>query len=155
MPTLVLLRHAKAEAQRADDHGRALSERGRVDATAVRDWLTGQGLVPDRAVASTSRRTRETWELIGSCPVVFDARVYEASAEDLREVIAETGSEVGVLVVVGHNPGIERLAWELDDSDGARAQTDRGLPTSAVAVFEVPDWELEGARLTALAAPRG
>lgn len=155
MPTLILLRHAKAEPQGADDHDRALSDRGRADAPAIREWLTGQGIVVDRAVVSTSRRTRETWDLAGTWPAVYDERVYEASTDDLREVIAETGADVGVLVIVGHNPGIERLTWELDASEDARAQTDRGLPTSAVVVFDVPDWELEGARLRAVAVPRG
>ncbi len=155
MPTLILVRHAKAEPQHADDHARTLTERGRADAAAVRDWLTDQGFVVDRAVVSTARRTRETWDLAGTWPAVYDDRVYEASTADLREVIAETGADVGVLVVVGHNPGIERLAWELDAGARARAQTDRGLPTSSVVVFDVPDWELEGARLRALAVPRG
>ncbi len=161
MPTLVLLRHAQAESNRADDHARALSGRGRADAVAVRQWLTDQGIVPDRAVVSSSRRTRETWELVGAaaddvaCAVTWDDRVYEASTEDLREVVAETDPEIGTLLLVGHNPSVERLAWELDDSEVAREQTDRGLPTSGVAVFEVAGWDLSEARLTAVAARRG
>jgi phosphohistidine phosphatase SixA len=70
-------------------------------------------------------------------------------------VIGETAAAVSTLVVVGHNPGIERLAWELDDGQDARELTDRGLPTSAVAVFEVPGWDLERAVLREVATPRG
>ena len=158
MATLVLLRHAKAEPHRADDHSRRLSDRGRADAAAVRGWLLDRGLTPDRVVVSTSARTRETWQLaqVAGAEPVYDDRVYDASTADLREVIGETPADVTTLVVVGHNPGIERLAWELDDGQDARDVTDRGLPTSAVAVFDVPAWDhLEGAALREVAAPRG
>lgn len=157
MATLVLLRHAKAEPLSTSDAARRLAPRGLADAGAVRDWWCERGLAPDRVVVSTAARTRQTWELagVGDAAPEYDERVYEAAVEDLREVIAETGPDVQVLVVVGHNPGIERLAWELDDSPEARAQTDPGMPTSGLAVFEVAGWDLTGAQLVELAAPRG
>ena len=147
MPTLILLRHSKAEPHRLDDHARELSERGRSDARAVRRWVAERDLRPDRAVVSTATRTRQTWELAGDLEPVLDDRVYEASTDALREVIAETPGEVDCLVVVGHNPGINELAWELERSVGE-------MPTSAVAVFDVADWELTDAVLRELAAPR-
>ena len=59
-------------------------------------------------------------------------------------------------MLVGHNPGMERLAWELDDSVRAREVTDRGLSTGAVAVFSVSGWaDLTDARLEEVAVPRG
>lgn len=157
MPTLVLLRHAKAEPHRSDDHSRVLAARGRADAAAVRPWLVANGLVPDRVVVSDAARARETWDLArpGGPDPLYDGRVYEASTADLREVIGETPDGVAVLVVVGHNPSVERLAWELDDSPGAREVTDRGLPTSALAVLEVDDWNLSGGVLREVAVPRG
>ncbi len=117
----------------------------------------GRGIVPDRIIVSTSARTRETWELAspGGGEVGYDDRVYEASSADLREVIGETPHRVLVLVLVGHNPGIERLVWELDDSPHARDLTNQGLPTSAIAVLTVDDWTLASAALQDLAAPRG
>lgn len=157
MPILILLRHSKAETQRADDHSRVLAPRGRVDAISVREWLVDKGIVPDRVVVSTAARTCETWELAspGDGEVVYDERVYEASVDDLREVIRETADDVRVLLLVGHNPSVERLAWELDDSATARESTDRGMPTSALAVLSVDDWDLSGAVLQELVTPRG
>lgn len=155
---LVLLRHAKAEPLQTIDHDRRLSERGRADAAAVREWLRAKGIRPDRVVVSTSARTRETWSLAdpGGPEPVFDDRVYEASTDDLREVLAETSGDVTTLVVVGHNPGVEQLAWQLDDSDDARGVTNSGLSTSAVAVFAVSSWEdLSTAVLQEVAVPRG
>lgn len=158
MPTLVLLRHSKAAPHATDDHARHLADRGRADATAVRQWLEDKGIRPDRVVVSTAVRTRETWQLAspGGADAVYDARLYDAAPEDLLEVIGETPGDVQTLVLVGHNPGVERLAWQLDDSVGARDVTNCGLSTSAVAVFAVTSWaDLTGAELQEVAVPRG
>jgi phosphohistidine phosphatase len=155
MPTLVLLRHAKTEPQGTDDsrsdHSRRLTPQGRADAELVRRWLADQGLVPGRVVVSTAVRARETWELasVGDVPAEHDERLYEATPADLREVVAETGADVTTLVLVGHNPTFERLAWELDDSDSARERTNSGMGTCGVAVFELDDWDAEDGRLVA------
>lgn len=143
MPTLVLLRHAKTEPQRTDDHSRRLTDRGRADATEVRRWLESQGIRPDRVVVSTAARARQTWELasVGDVAPEHDERVYAASADDLRALVGETAPEVATLVVVGHNPAVERLAWELDDSASARERTDAGMQACGAAVFELPSWD--------------
>jgi phosphohistidine phosphatase SixA len=96
------------------------------------------------AVVSTAARARETWQLAdpGGVEVVLEDRVYEASVADLREVLAEQSADC--VVLVGHNPSIERLAWELEDND----DTNRGMRTCGIAVFEVADWTLAGARMT-------
>lgn len=157
VPTLVLLRHSQAADGRPDheDHERPLTAAGLRDAAAVGQWLREQGIAPDRALVSTALRTRQTWAAVGGGEPVLDARVYDATTDDLRELVAGTGPATEVLAVCGHNPALEQLAWDLDDGVGARDQTGRGLPTSGVAVFAVDDWQLGRARLTALAAPRG
>jgi phosphohistidine phosphatase len=143
VPRLILLRHAKAEQHRTDDHSRVLAERGRVDASATRPVLAE--LAPELAVVSTAARTRETWALAdpGGVPVVLDDRVYEASVADLREVLGEL--TVGCAVLVGHNPAVEQLAYALDPTD----QTVKGMRTCGLAGFEVSGWDLAEARLTA------
>jgi phosphohistidine phosphatase len=156
MPLLVLLRHADAEPHRPDDRGRRLSAQGRLDAAAAGAWLRAQGIEPDRAVVSPALRALETWQLAGGVPEpVPEERVYNASGEQLQEVLTETPATTQVLVLVGHNPGLEWLAWELDDRPEARELTDRGLPTAALAVLEVDGWPLSAARLRELVVPRG
>jgi phosphohistidine phosphatase len=81
-----------------------------------------------------------------------DERLYEASVEDLRGVVAETDPSVGTLVLVGHNPAFERFAWELDDSPSARERTDRGMRTAGVAVFSLPSWTAGSGGLVAFEA---
>ena len=153
MPTLVLVRHSKAEPHRPDDHSRELAPRGRADAAEVREWLQRKGIDPSYVVVSTATRARQTWECcaVGSAPVGYDDRVYEASVQDLLEVLRESPAEAGTVVLVGHNPSVEQLAWRLDGSDAARDQTNQGLRTSGVAVFEVAAWkDLSEGRLVAL-----
>ena len=107
--------------------------------------------MPDSIVVSDAVRTRETWQLAdpGSEPARFERQVYEATADDLRAVIGQTAAEVEVLAVVGHNPTVERLAWELDPTHAT------GMSPCAVAVFHVADWSLTEATLQATAVPRG
>jgi phosphohistidine phosphatase len=105
-------------------------------------------------VVSSSARTVETWELagVGSAVPEVDERVYEASVDDLRAVVAETDPSVGTLVLVGHNPAFERFAWELDDSPAARERTDRGMGTGGVAVLELETWSSATGRQLAFEA---
>jgi phosphohistidine phosphatase len=153
--TLVLIRHSKAEPHGTDDAARILTPRGQSDATAINRWLREERIVPDRVVVSPARRTRETWALAGIVPPVYDDRLYEASEEDLRQVVRDTEPGVETLVLVGHNPSIEQLAWALDDSPAAREIVDRGLPTSTVVVVDVIDWDLARTAVRKVATPRG
>lgn len=86
---------------------------------------------------------------MGTVGAEYDDRIYEASVADLREVVAETAPDVATLVLVGHNPSLERLAWELDANDQARDTTNRGLSTSGVAVFELDSWTASQGQLIA------
>ena len=55
--------------------------------------------------------------------------LYDAGPDDLLEMVREADDSTVVLVVVGHNPTIERLqAWLSED--------DRGFPTGATAIVE-------------------
>ena len=151
MATLVLIRHAKAVPHRPADKGRELADRGREQCARVREWLTERQVAPDRVVVSSATRTRETWELcsVGTVPPEYDDRVYGADVADLREVIEQTPAQVSTLVLVGHNPTFEDLAYELDDSAPARDRTNQGMPTAGVAIFELDSWQAPRGRLTA------
>src|SRR5215204_4151161 len=160
---LVLIRHAKS-GEGAVDRDRPLAERGVAEAPAVGRWLAERGIAPDRVVVSPARRARRTWELAAAeldpaAEPVLDDRVYRNTVEDLLEIVRETPAEVTTLAIVGHNPGIQDLALELDDGRGDdtdRRELRTKYPTSGVAVFDVGDsWaEVRSATLTSFAAPR-
>jgi phosphohistidine phosphatase len=141
---LLLLRHAKAVASRpgmsdASDHGRPLSERGRLDAAAMGRKLRSLGLVPALALVSTALRTRETFDLLGpfegDAPrqILSDA-LYLAEPRALLDVVQEEGDTAESVMLVGHNPGLHELALTLA---GGNPVLEQGFPTCSLAVFKV------------------
>ena len=137
MHELILLRHAHAEssAPGQPDLDRPLSAEGHAEAEAAGRWLAGRGLVPDRVLCSPSRRTRETLELVleqvGYADQRLEDDIYEASPGTLATLV-DRHREVERLLVVGHNPGLERLAALLHSGQSGDY---RGMPPAAIAVL--------------------
>lgn len=144
MLTLLLLRHAKAEpgSFSVADIDRPLAKRGHSDAPRMGAWLAAHGLVPDYAVCSSSRRTRETLQLVEPAfgvkvETVFERAIYEATATRLLTVTRRTPARVRRLMLVGHNPGLEDLAKDLiGTADRVAAEhLEIRYPTSGLAVL--------------------
>lgn len=144
MRRLILLRHTKSDwpAGRVD-RDRPLAIRGRRAAPLMGRFLIDRGYVPDRVVVSPAVRTVETWALASAGLARLpgaeqDGRIYEAPAWMLANVIRETDEDVGTLLLVGHNPGIETLAEELiaHGSRDQRQRLSRKYPTGGLAVID-------------------
>lgn len=155
MKRLLLLRHAKAVAgsPHANDNSRALNERGRADAPRMGSEMQHRRYLPDLVLCSTALRTKETLqhvmpELDGSPAVRFLDELYLASAKTISDIVRKNGDDYPVVLVVGHNPGLEDCALALSrkpQSDQERICANalaEKFPTCALAVldFEVPNW---------------
>ncbi|MES9536925.1 MULTISPECIES: histidine phosphatase family protein [unclassified Actinomadura] len=138
MPTLIVLRHAKAEAGFGKpDIDRALTDRGRRDATATGEWLRAGGLAPDRVLCSPAVRTRETLARLAlDAEAGFEPGIYDNDPEGLLALIRETPDESERLLLVGHNPSVHQLVHDLT------GQAPDAFPTCALAVIDLPsgDW---------------
>ena len=140
MRELILLRHAHAEpaAPGQPDLDRALSPEGLAEADAAGRWLAEHGLVPDCVLCSPSRRTRETLEavlgVLGYVDQRLEDKVYDATPGTLAE-LADAHRDVGRLMIVGHNPGIERLAALMHSGQSGDY---RGMPPGGIAVLTLP-----------------
>jgi phosphohistidine phosphatase len=137
MPTLIVLRHAKAVTEFGlADFDRPLSGRGRRDAGAAGEFLSGAGLVPDLVRCSPARRTRETFHRLAvAAEVGFEQSIYDNDVGSLFELLGQTDAEVGTLLLIGHNPSLHHLVHDLT-GDGGDA-----FPTCALAVIEIDgDW---------------
>ncbi|TXH77911.1 MAG: histidine phosphatase family protein [Lysobacteraceae bacterium] len=154
MRTLILLRHAHAEPAGSGqaDVDRALSAEGLAEAEAAGRWLSEQGLVPDRVLCSPARRTRETLEAvlgnIGYVEQRLVEQIYEATPGALASLVDEH-REAERLLLVGHNPGLERLVALMHSGQSGEY---RGMPPGSIAVLDFPtDAAVEPgvARLTA------
>jgi len=148
MKTLTLLRHAKSgwDDPSLTDFERPLNARGREAARAMGGEMRALGLAFDRVVASPAARVTETLdglaESYGPLDPVYDERVYLASAETLLALVRATGDSCASLLVVGHNPGMERLALLLSSPGPLREEIAAKYPTGALAeiAFPVDHW---------------
>ena len=141
MRELILLRHAHAEPPDAGqaDLDRPLSPEGLAEAEAAGRWLAEQGLVPDCVLCSPARRTRETLEavlgIVGYVEQRLEDSVYEATSGTLA-ALADAHRECDRVLLVGHNPGMERLAALLHSGQSGEY---RGMPPGSVAVLAFND----------------
>lgn len=114
--------------------------------------MRGEELQPDHVLCSTAVRTRETLELLGDAipphtPVEFLDGLYHASVDTLVAHIREVPSYTRLLLVVGHNPGLHQLIWDLPAPGSmppeVRTRLRQKLPTGSLAHFRLPDssWE--------------
>ncbi|MQA77186.1 MAG: histidine phosphatase family protein [Streptosporangiales bacterium] len=164
---LVVFRHAKsARPTDIDDHDRPLAPRGERDASAAGRWLDAAGWTPDTVLCSTAVRARHTWRgaadvLSATPPVTYERRLYLADVPTLVDLVRATPDDVGTLVLVGHNPGLEDLVVTLAGGavGDAGERVEAKFPTSAIAVLTVPGaWSALGPRVATLvevAVPRG
>lgn len=143
MKTLLILRHAKSSKDdpSLDDHARPLNDRGNRDAPRMGRLLRELDLVPDRVVSSTAVRARTTAEAAAKASgyegkVELESSLYLASPEEYLEVLRGLPKKAERVLVVGHNPGLERLLDVL-------ARKREELPTAALARVTLPidDWK--------------
>ncbi len=153
MTRLVLLRHAKSDWDGDEaDIERPLAPRGRRQAPEAGRWLAANLPVIDLAVVSPAVRAAQTWQLVAaeltSPPrSLTDDRVYAASVQELLTVVRDLPAEATTVVLVGHNPGLEDLVRLLTGQLTP-------MPTSAIAVLDVPSPWADAARATLTAAGR-
>lgn len=147
MLSLLLFRHAKADSPAAlTDHERPLSIVGQKQARHMGRLIQTQSLEPDHTVISSARRTRETWAEARDtgnlhCTTSAEPRIYEASVEDLLDVISKQSPAHRRLMLIGHNPGMERLTTWLTGSGDADALANRqkkGFTVGSLAVITLP-----------------
>lgn len=160
MKTLFLFRHADAASRHdyATDHERPLTERGRQNARAMGRFLAAIDQVPDRTVASTATRARQTlaqtrtgggWSVRAQASDVL----YEASARDVLAVVQETAAEADALLLVGHNPTFTDVVIRLIGGGNVRMATGT-IARIDLTVDAWADVQFERGRLRWLIGPK-
>ncbi len=154
MLRLILLRHAKAVSLAAGgDRARPLAPRGRDDAKVVGRYLAREKLLPDLAIVSDARRTRETLDLVlGEIGKPIDAivekRLYNCEIDTLLTLAREAPAQARTVLLVGHNPAIAEFTLTMAGR-GDHAPLYRlaaKYPTASLAVldFDASDWSSLG-----------
>jgi len=109
---LVLWRHAEAETGEPDE-GRKLTAKGEKQARRMAEWLHNR--LPDsaRIYASPARRAQQTAAPLADVAhrkiKTLEALAPGATADEVLEAIGWNGGK-GVLVVIGHQPTLGRVA---------------------------------------------
>lgn len=147
MRQLILMRHAKTEVHNsAGDHARNLTKRGLRDCVLITQELVRRNLVPDIALVSDATRTSQTAAAMkkqlqdephGTLKIQLEAGLYLAAPDSIMQKIWTVPDPVQKLIIIGHNPGLHELAYELagHGSDTLKQQLASNFPTSAVAVL--------------------
>lgn len=107
--------------------------------------IRSHGLQWDRVVASPAVRCAETLELAAkaagiSFPVNWDRRIYLASSATLADLLREVEGDPASVLMVGHNPGLEDLIFDLVPDDGSsplRDVVEIKFPTATYSVIEL------------------
>ena len=141
---LLIMRHGKANWEmEIDDLQRPMTERGIEEAKNIGHWLNDQPLHPDIIISSTASRalatSKQVAEAMSISNVTQDARIYNASIEQLLVVLSDIPAEYKRPMIVGHNPGFENLLLHLAEV-GENFYKDGSLfTTGTVAILDMPD----------------
>ena len=138
MKTLLVLRHAKSSWSdpALDDHERPLNKRGRRDAPRMGELVRQCELIPDVVLSSDAVRARLTAEAVAEAAryagdILLDPHLYMAGPADILSLLATLRDTAETVMIVGHNPGLEKLVEQLT---GER----HDLPTAALAQIGLP-----------------
>ncbi len=147
MKTLGLFRHAKSDWHdpRARDFDRPLNSRGVKGAVLMGRHIRNYNERWDRIVASPAIRVAETIELAAEAAgrnlqINWDRRIYLASSATLIDLLRDQPDSVASALMVGHNPGLEDLIFDLVPDDGTsplRDVVEEKFPTASYAVLEL------------------
>lgn len=142
MKTLLLLRHAKASWKDATlpDFERPLNGRGLKAAPLIGRFLRRQKIKPDIILSSPAERARQTAKLVMEAARLvaelrYDERIYEASAAHLLEIVSQIEESAKIVLLVGHNPGMEELLTRL-----TRSPQNMATATLAKLNLEIEKW---------------
>jgi phosphohistidine phosphatase len=150
---LLILRHAKSSWNNAHlaDFDRPLAPRGQRAAEAVAAHVAALDPPPALVLCSTARRAQETIEplrdrLPAGIEVQLEDELYGAAATEILARLRQVPDDVGSVMVVGHNPGLEDLVRGLGRAGdaGLIARVHTKFPTAALATlaFDGPWTEL-------------
>ena len=169
MKALLLLRHAKSDwgDPSLSDFDRPLAKRGRKAAPRMGRIMAEAGWQPDLVFCSAACRAHQTWkrvakEIDDTAELRLLRGLYLASPVQILRQVRRAPDGTACLLVIGHNPGLERLALRLAGAGSSAeplARLAAKFPTAALARFEVDldgwrELDFGSAKLTHFHCPR-
>ena len=135
---IILWRHADAE-DGADDMARRLTSKGQAQAAAMAKWLRRHLPAEYTLLASPALRAQQT---AAALHAAIRTEPHLAPGASLKQILELCEKHRGLLIVVGHQPGLGRAAAQLL----AHARADWHVDKGAL-------WWIDGERLRAVVSP--
>lgn len=151
MKTVLALRHAKSSWDDLSlaDFDRPLNRRGQAAAPVMGRYLRQAGYRPDVVLCSPALRARQTLALVQTTfpelpAPIFEPKLYNARKSTLFDCLCALAEPAEQVLMIAHNPGLERLAVALvgAGSAAARKRLAAKFPTGGLAVlrFDQARW---------------
>jgi len=146
--TVTLLRHLKSDWDDPSlaDFDRPLAPRGKASGLLIAPALSMRCPKPDLILCSPARRTYDTLGYIlreltqreaPKIRVQFDPRIYDTTANQLKELISEIPDTISNILLIGHNPAMLDLAWFFSEDPDQELSIYRKFPTGGVASYKL------------------
>ena len=145
---LSIIRHGKAAVGEdwPVDLDRPLVKRGRKDLANIVKVLLQTKPPVDWIMTSPARRARQSAEEVANGlkfdkPLVMEDAIYELGADALMTLLEHVPPDIQHVLIVGHNPTLERLISGL--CAGSQTRMQNKLPTAGLATIElqIMQWE--------------
>ena len=142
---LIICRHAESNDPYPfqPDFERELTKHGIHQANITGQWVRDHFQKVDVLLSSPARRASATARLIASRlyldeeEITYEPELYNARENILVNVLGRLPASAQRVLLVGHNPGITRLARTLSEQQVAYLE-----PATAIAIsLELNDWE--------------
>ncbi|WP_320034727.1 histidine phosphatase family protein [Halarcobacter sp.] len=142
MKRLYLIRHGKSDwsNEKLDDFDRPLNARGKKNAPFMGEILYKKDIFPDVIISSPAYRARDTAKKIAKKVgyhenIIYNEYLYGASLKTILDIVTFIEDEYDDVFLIGHNPGLNLLAFYLIDFND-------NLPTCGILeiTFDCDSW---------------
>lgn len=153
----MLIRHAKAGSHDMNDFDRPLTDKGKDDAAYMGEVLKKAELIPEYIVSSPALRTKTTATIVANginvTNIGYDQEIYDANTHQLLHSINHIADDYSFAALVGHNPGISQILYELTGE-----MRDMSPGDVALIGFDFDEWEMvhtDTGKLAWYGSPKG
>lgn len=142
---LLILRHAKSDWNtNVADFDRPLNKRGKRNARQMGICIQQQRLHPDYIISSPAKRAVQTIKrvvdnsTIDAALIHYVDDIYLADLSTLLASLASVPRQAKLVLLVGHNPGLDELVEYLAGKVNHRTPDGKLMTTAALAHLEMP-----------------
>lgn len=147
---IIFLRHAKSDLSlNYNDKDRILNSKGIEASKTIGKYLSNLDLQPNFVICSTAKRTFQTYQIIVEFlkkepELYLTDDLYQASFENIINIIKKTKNNYQNIMIIGHNPGIHNIVTYLINPSDKKPYLKliQSYPTGAITRinFNIKKW---------------